>query len=142
MRARLPGRRKVSPSRTFCIFQVENSMRTIAFLLLAAPISAQDALSLRDAARLALRENKAVAAVDAATQASGARIGQARAGILPKINYSESFTRSDNPVFVFGSLLTQHQFGVANFNIEMLNRPDFLNNFQSQLTVDQTLYDA
>jgi outer membrane protein TolC len=117
-------------------------MRTIAFLLLAVPICAQDPLSLRDAARLALRENKAVAAADAATQASGARMGQARAGILPKINYSESFTRSDNPVFVFGSLLTQHQFGAANFNIDTLNRPDLLSNFQSQLTVDQTLYDA
>ena len=25
--------------------------------------------------------------------------------------------RSDNPVFVFSSLLTQHQFGPENFNI-------------------------
>ncbi|HUK52235.1 MAG TPA: TolC family protein, partial [Candidatus Binatia bacterium] len=53
-----------------------------------------------------------------------------------------SFARSDNPVFVFSSLLTQHQFGPENFNIGPLNRPDFLNNFQSLLTVDQVLYDA
>ena len=70
------------------------------------------------------------------------RIDEARAGRLPKLNYSESFARSDNPVFVFSSLLTQHQFGAENFNIGPLNRPDSLNNFQSQLTVDQTLYDA
>ena len=50
--------------------------------------------------------------------------------------------RSDNPVFVFSSLLTQHQFGPENFNIGPLNRPDSMNNFQSQLTVDQPLYDA
>jgi len=62
--------------------------------------------------------------------------------MLPKINYSESFARSDNPVFVFSSLLTQHQFGLENFSIGPLNRPDFLNNFQSQVTVDQPLYDA
>ena len=61
---------------------------------------------------------------------------------LPKVNYSESWTRSDNPVFVFSSLLTQHQFGEQNFQIGPLNRPDFLNNFQSQVTADQTLYDA
>jgi len=62
--------------------------------------------------------------------------------MLPKANYSESFTRSDNPVFAFSSLLTQHQFGAENFDIGPLNRPDPPNNFQSQLTVDQTLYDA
>jgi outer membrane protein TolC len=50
--------------------------------------------------------------------------------------------RSDNPVFVFSSLLTQHQFGPGNFNIGPLNRPDSLNNFQSVLSVDQPIYDA
>lgn len=91
-------------------------MRVILLFLLAVPICAQEALSLRDAVRLSLRENKAIAAAGAATEAAKARIGQARAGTLPKINYSESFARSDNPVFVFSSLLTQHQFGAANFD--------------------------
>ena len=63
-------------------------------------------------------------------------------GRLPKVNYSESFTRSDNPVFVFGSLLAQRKFGAQNFAIGSLNRPDALNNFQSQLILDQPLYDA
>jgi len=61
---------------------------------------------------------------------------------LPKVNYSESWTRSDNPVFVFSSLLTQNQFGAQNFQVGSLNNPDFLNNFQSQVTADQVLYDA
>jgi len=103
---------------------------------------AQDPLSLRDAVRLALRENKAIAATSAGMRAAETRIVEARAGKLPKVNYSESFVRSDNPVFVFSSLLTQHQFGAENFNIGPLNRPDSLNNFQSVLTVDQPLYDA
>jgi outer membrane protein TolC len=113
-------------------------------ILLAIPAlaPAQDALSLSDAVRLALRENQALAAADAGSRASADRIEQARGGVLPKVNYEQSFTRSDNPVFVFSSLLTQHQFGTANFDIGPLNRPDFLNNFQSQLTVDQPLYDA
>jgi len=111
-------------------------------LVLAVPLLAQDPLSLREAVRLALRENKGIAATNAGMQASAAHIDEARAGRLPKLNYSESFTRSDNPVFVFSSLLTQHQFAAENFNIGPLNRPDSLNNFQSQLTVDQILYDA
>jgi len=117
-------------------------MRTITLFLLAIPIWAQDPLSLRDAVRLSLKENKAIAGTTAGLRASETRITQARAGMLPKVNYSESFARSDNPVFVFSSLLTQHQFGAGNFAIGRLNRPDFLNDFQSQLTVDQVLYDA
>jgi outer membrane protein len=117
-------------------------MRKTIFLLFSGCLWAQDPLSLRDAVRLAIRENKAIAATAAGTEASQARITEARSGRLPKVNYSESFTRSDNPVFVFSSLLTEHQFGAENFAVGPLNRPDFLNNFQSQITVDQVLYDA
>jgi outer membrane protein len=117
-------------------------MRYLLLLILAVPLSAQDSLSLREAVQLALRENKAIAETNAGARASGARIEEARSGRLPKLNYSESFTRSDNPVFVFSSLLTQHQFGAENFNIGPLNRPDSINNFQSLLSVDQPIYDA
>jgi len=113
-----------------------------SLLFVAVPILAQNSLSLHDAVRLALEENPSISAAEAGVHASENRVDQARSGRLPRINYSESFARSDNPVFVFSSLLTQHQFGVENFNIGPLNRPDSLNNFQSQVTVDQVLYDA
>ncbi len=58
------------------------------------------------------------------------------------MNYSESWQRSDNPVFVFSSLLTQHQFSEQNFAIGPLNRPAAMNNFQSQVALDQTVWDA
>jgi outer membrane protein TolC len=66
---------------------------------------------------VALRENKSVAAANAGARAAESRVEQARGGMLPKLDYSESFLRSDNPVFVFGSLLTQHQFGPGSFDI-------------------------
>ena len=91
-------------------------MRKTLFLLCSGYLWAQDPLSLRDAVRLAIRENKAIAATAAGIEASQARIREARSGRLPKVNYSESFARSDNPVFVFSSLLTQHQFGAEDFN--------------------------
>jgi outer membrane protein TolC len=117
-------------------------MKTLLFLLITIPVWPQEPLSLRDAVREALRGNQAVAAVAAGQQAADARLAQARGGILPKINYSETFSRSNNPVYVFGSLLTQRQFTERNFAIGSLNSPDFLNNFQSTVTVDQMLYDA
>lgn len=120
----------------------------LLFLLpvMAVVAAGQDAppapLALRDAVALALNTNKAIAASQSAVNAAGAQVKEARAGFLPKVNYSESWARSDNPVFVFSSLLTQHQFGEQNFLVGPLNRPDFLNNFQSLVTTDQTLYDA
>lgn len=113
--------------------------------LLALPTAlllAQDELSLRQAFEIGLRQNESVAAAQLGIQAADARIAQARGGRLPKAQYTESFLRSNNPVFVFSSLLTQHQFTEQNFAVDALNRPDFLNNFQSLVTVDQPLYDA
>jgi len=118
-------------------------MKTVLItLLLAATGWTQDAISLKDAVRLALEKNKSIAASGAAEKAAESRITEARGGLLPKVNYTESWTRSDNPVFVFSSLLTQHQFGEENFLLGPLNRPDFLNNFQSLVTADQTLFDS
>jgi outer membrane protein TolC len=114
----------------------------LILFIAGAPAWAQDELSLREAVRLALAKNQSIASSAAGERAAQSRIREARAGFLPKVNYSESWTRSDNPVFVFSSLLTQHQFGEQNFEIGSLNRPDFLNNFQSVLSADQTLYDA
>jgi len=117
--------------------------KTLLMLVLCSLAGwAQDPMALRDAVHLALKKNMSVEASEAARQAAESRIAQARGGNLPKVNYTESWTRSDNPVFVFSSLLTQHQFGAQNFQIGSLNRPDFLNNFQSQFTADQPLYDA
>ncbi len=119
-------------------------MKKTLLVLVLWPLlgAAQDAISLKDAVRLAMDKNKSVEASAAARQAAESRVAAARAGNLPKVNYSESWARSDNPVFVFSSLLTQHQFGEQNFQVGPLNRPDFLNNFQTQFTADQPLYDA
>src|SRR6476659_3733399 len=108
-------------------------MKRLLLLLLATRLWAQEPLSLRDAARLAVQGNKGVTATQASLLAAAARIREARAGRLPSLNYSESFVRGNNPVFVFSSLLAQHQFGMENFSIGPLNRPDAINNFQSVL---------
>ena len=65
-------------------------MRKFTFLLLAAQLRAQDSLSLREAVRVAMKENKAIAASNAGIEASKTRIDEAHAASLPKPNYSES----------------------------------------------------
>ena len=114
----------------------------VLVMLGGLPAGAQSSLSLKDAVRTALAKNSSIVASTAAQQAAQSKIQEARAGYLPKVDYSESWARSDNPVFVFSSLLTQHQFGEQNFLLGPLKRPDFLNNFQSLVTADQTIFDA
>src|SRR3954467_15693301 len=99
---------------------------TLAFIALAAPLAAQEALTLREAVDLALRSNPLVAAADAGEKEAEAAIHQARSGYMPRVQFSESFQRGNNPVFVFTSLLTQHQFSQGNFALGPLNRPDAL----------------
>jgi outer membrane protein TolC len=119
-------------------------MRPLALLLavIAAPVWGQTALTLEDAVKLALKQHPAIEASDAQVKAAATKIDQARAGYLPKLNYSESWQRSNNPVFVFSSLLTQHQFTENNFAVGPLNRPEAMNNFQSRISVEQPIYDA
>ena len=117
--------------------------RFLTILALAgSPLLAQEALTLRQAVDLALHSNPLVAASDAGEKEAEARIHQAHSGYLPRLQFSESLQRGNNPVFVFSSLLTQHQFSDANFAIGSLNRPDAMNNYQSQLTVEQVVFDA
>ena len=108
----------------------------------AAPLLAQDALTLRQAVDLALHSNPLTAATDAGEKEAEARIRQAQSGYLPRLQFSESVQRGNNPVFVFSSLLTQRQFSDANFAIGTLNRPDAMNNYQSQFAVEQVLFDG
>ncbi len=116
-------------------------LRSPVLVLLVFPLAAQNRLALPDAVRTALEKHPSIEASAARAKAAETRIEQAKSGYLPKLNYTESWVRSNNPVFVFSSLLTQHQFSADNFAIGPLNRPDAMNNFQSQVTVDQVVWD-
>ncbi len=117
--------------------------RLLAILAFAGcPLLAEETLTLRQAVDLALHSNPFAAAADAGEKDAEARIDQARSGYLPRLQFSESLQRGNNPVFVFSSLLTQRQFSEADFAIGSLNRPDAMNNHQAQLTVEQVVFDA
>jgi outer membrane protein TolC len=119
-------------------------MRKFIFLLalVSAPVFGQSDLSLQQAVRVAMDSNPEIEASIAGEKAAEARIREARSGYLPQVSYTEQWQRSNNPVFVFGSLLTQRQFTQNNFALDSLNRPGFLNNFQSQVVLEQNIFDS
>ncbi|HVB32850.1 MAG TPA: TolC family protein [Patescibacteria group bacterium] len=116
----------------------------IAFLICAAggAARAQQPLTLRQAVELALKQNPALRAAREEADVAHARVGEARAGWLPRLDVHQSFTRGDNPVYVFGALLTQRQFTAANFALSALNQPSPLDNFQTQVSGEVSLFDS
>ena len=77
----------------------------------------------------------------AGRQLADAQLQEARTGRWPSLQANETFTRSNNPVFVFGTLLEQGRFGPENFAIDSLNHPNAVNNFRSALTLRVPLFD-
>ncbi|MCS6806885.1 MAG: TolC family protein [Acidobacteriota bacterium] len=98
-------------------------------------------LTLPLAVELALRNNPMMRAAASGRQQADAQLDEARAGRLPVVQFTETYTNSNNPVFVFGSLLEQGRFGPQNFDLNALNSPDPLNNFRTALTVRLPVFD-
>ena len=101
----------------------------------------REGLTLVDAVEIALQRNPLTRTTKAGGELADAELAEAQSRRLPALIANGSFTRSNNPVFVFGSLLEQAQFGPANFEINSLNHPDALNNFRSSLTLRFPVFD-
>jgi outer membrane protein TolC len=98
-------------------------------------------LTLSRAVEIALVRNPLTSVAAGGRQLADAQLAAARAMRWPILQASESVTTSNNPVFVFGSLLEQGRFGVNNFQIDSLNNPDALTNFRDGLSVRVPLFD-
>lgn len=100
-----------------------------------------EALTLPQAVEIALRTNPLVRETAFGREMAEAQLGEARAGRLPSVQFGESVTGGNNPVFVFGSLLEQGRFGPQNFELNALNNPDSLQNFRTSLTFRLPIFD-
>ncbi len=108
---------------------------TVRLLAQQEAMTPGGALSLQEAAEAALVRNPMMVEVQSGQAVAGAQRDEARAGRLPSLQFSETFTNSNNPVFVFGSLLEQGRFGPQNFAIDSLNQPGAISNFRSALNL-------
>ena len=98
-------------------------------------------LTLSQAVEIALAKNPLTRVAAGGRQLADAQLSAARATRWPLLQASESVTTSNNPVFVFGSLLEQGRFGPNNFLINSLNNPAALTNFRAGLSVRVPLFD-
>jgi outer membrane protein TolC len=90
---------------------------------------------------LALESNPAYQASQADGKAAAAGLREARSAFLPRLSVAESFERSNDPVFAFGTKLRQQRFGLSDFALDTLNSPSPMSNFHTQLNAQWTVFD-
>jgi outer membrane protein len=99
-------------------------------------------VTLDEAIAKALESNPELAVDQPAIEAAKSESAAARAGYLPRLDFEQTFSSGNNPVYVFGTLLNQRKFTADNFALSSLNSPDLLNNLQTKFSVQQTIWDT
>jgi outer membrane protein TolC len=103
---------------------------------------AQTSLTLEDAIKRAQGDTADARALASAIEETNARVQRAQSGFWPRVDVTETVQRGNQPVFVFGSLLSQRRFTAANFAIPALNHPDPLTNMRTAVALEQPVFDA
>jgi outer membrane protein len=80
-------------------------------------------LTLQRAVKIALEKNPLRKAALADTKVSSADVREARSVLMPRVTFSETATRGNDPVYVFGSRLRQQGFTADDFSLNKLNTP-------------------
>jgi outer membrane protein len=117
-------------------------MLVAAAVLMPVCAIAQEPLTVDAAVQAAIAHNASLRAVRAGVDEAVARTTEARSGLFPRLSVSEAWQRGDEPVFVFGSLLSSRQFAAPNFAIDALNHPDPIGFFRTTFAVEQLIYDG
>src|ERR1035437_5426419 len=106
----------------------------LLFCVGALAAAAQEPLTLRQAINQALGHNPEAEIARAGNQDAKAAAALARTALLPHLGFTEDISRGDDPVYVFGSKLKQHQFTQADFDVNALNRPKPIGNFSTRFS--------
>lgn len=99
-------------------------------------------LTLQQAVSIALEKNPGRKAALADTKVASADVREARSFLLPHATFSETATRGNDPVYVFGSKLRQQRFTTADFALNVLNTPAASGNFSTRLGGTWNLFDS
>src|SRR6266852_9996756 len=114
----------------------------VLLALVPGAACAQQTISLEQSVRLALARNPSLQAAEEGAKAAQARLGAARSAWTPRVDFVQDFNRGNNPVYVFGTLLTQRRFTAANFALGSLNTPTPVDNFATRLEGKFMLFDS
>jgi outer membrane protein TolC len=122
------------------VLAVLSAFHSVAAVAQQAPESAP--LNLQQAVKIALEKNPLRKAALADRKVASADVGAARSYLMPRLMVSETATRGNDPVYVFGSRLRQQRFTAGNFALNALNRPTPIGNFTTRFGGNWNLFDS
>ncbi len=99
-------------------------------------------LTLQQAVRIALEKNPLRKAAVAGIRVSSADVHEARSFLMPRVTFSETATRGNDPIYVFGSRLRQQRFTADDFSLNKLNTPLPFGNFSTRFGGTWSLFDS
>src|SRR5512141_302970 len=97
-------------------------------------------LTLDGCIKSAIENNRAYLAEQENTAAVKEGVGKAASGFLPKVDVSETYMRTDNPVMAFGAKINQGLFTAADLN--KVNDPGSIDNFNFRAQVTQPIFNG
>lgn len=130
---------------------MKSLIRIIALIGLAIAITAhaqspQDyqslSLTLSQAISQALENNPALRAAGARVSASEEKIRQAKSGLLPQVFLKETYARTTNPMWAFGTKLNQESITLQDFAPDRLNHPNAADNFNTSIGAYWPIYNG
>jgi outer membrane protein len=132
-------------ARLKTLFNVVLSITTLWLPCVSASAQQEaqpSSLTLKQAVTIALEKNPLRKAAIAEAKAASAGVREARSFLMPHLNFSETATRGDDPVYVFGSKLRQQRFTTADFALNKLNSPLPFGNFATRFGGSWNLFDS
>jgi outer membrane protein len=99
------------------------------------------ALSLDEAIAMALDGNAALAVAEARRDIAGSQGRKATSPLWPQLALESGYVRSVDPVAVFGTKLRQGRFGPEDFDFDVLNNPDAIDDWSTALGLRWSILD-
>ena len=128
--------------KTFFTAILSAAMACLPWATALAQQEQPSSLTLRQAVNIALEKNPLRKAALADTKAASADVREARSFLMPRLTFSETATRGNDPVYVFGSKLRQQRFTTADFAPNKLNMPMPFGNFTTRFGGSWNLFDS
>jgi outer membrane protein len=99
-------------------------------------------LSMTEAIHIAVEQNPEIKAARYQLDAVKSNAIKAQSGFYPQLNFAQSFNRTTNPMWAFGTKLNQAAITQGDFDPSRLNDPDPFNNFTSNFSVSWSVFEG
>lgn len=104
--------------------------------------SLPEPISMTEAIHIAVEQNPEIKAARFQMDAVKSNSVKALSGFYPQLNFTQSFNRTTNPMWAFGTKLNQAAITQGDFDPTRLNDPDPINNFTSNFSASWSVFEG